>query len=114
MSKIRYFSASVEASSQRCRDDVWAHVAEMVASAFPEARPLSVEAPWRYVYKMPEGSRGLGLWQGTVLLRDDGPTSHVAWSLVLYPEPAELVVAESELILAEMDRTLTELMHRLR
>ena len=84
----------------------------MARRVFTEATDVSVEPPWRFVYEMPAGSGGLGLWQGTLLLRDDDEACHVAWSLVLYPEPADVVDEQAPLILRQMASGLDEVVHR--
>jgi hypothetical protein len=48
---------------------------------------LSFEPPWRRTYRV-EGETGLDLYEGTFLVRDDGPESHLAWGVVVDPEPS--------------------------
>ena len=49
---------------------------------------LSFEPPWRRAYQV-EGDTGLDLYQGTFALRDDGDECHLAWAVVIDPEPSE-------------------------
>ena len=112
MAKLRYFSASVERSVSAPRAAAWDEAVAMARRVFADAVDVSVESPWRFVYEMPSGSRGLGLWQGTLLLRDDGEACHVAWSLVLHPEPADVVTEQAPLILSQMESGLDEVVHR--
>ena len=109
--KIRYQSRSVEQHVDRPRTEVWPDVLAMVRAWEPSAE-LSVEAPWRIAYEMPTAGRAMTFWQSTVLIRDDGPTCHVAWSLVFDPEPDEAALAESEAVLADMRGQLGELAAR--
>ena len=46
---------------------------------------------------------------GTVLIRDDGPTCHVAWGLVFDPEPSDYALAEAERLLEVMSAQLGDL-----
>jgi hypothetical protein len=106
--KIRYESRSVEQPVDRPREEVWPAVVELVRGLGP-ADELAVEPPWRFAYEMPTDDSALGFWQSTVLIRDDGPTCHVAWSLVFDPEPDEAALAASEQILASMRAALATL-----
>lgn len=106
--KIRYQSRSVEQHVDRPRVDVWPAVVDMVRAWGPAAE-LSVEPPWRLAYEMPTEASALSFWQSTVLIRDDGPTCHVAWSLVFDPDPDDAAVAESERILTSMRERLAGL-----
>ena len=106
--KIRYQSRSVETHVDRPRDEVWPSVTAMIRGEQPSAE-LSVEPPWRFAYEMPTADSALSFWQSTVLIRDDGPTCHVAWSLVFDPEPDAAALAESERILAAMQAALDRL-----
>lgn len=106
--KIRYASRSVELPIGRPRDVVWPDVVTMVRAARP-AVELSLEPPWRFAYEMPTDGTGLSFWQSTVLIRDDGPTCHVAWSLVFDPDPDAAALAASERVLESMRNALVEL-----
>lgn len=106
--KIRYQSRSVEQHVDRPRQEVWPAAVEMVRAWRPAAE-LSVEAPWRLAYEMPTDDSPLSFWQSTVLIRDDGPTCHVAWSLVFDPDPDAEALAEAEQIVASMREQLTAL-----
>ena len=106
--KIRYQSRSVEQHVDRPRDLVWPDAVAMVRATNPSAE-LSVEPPWRFAYDMPTDDSALSFWQCTVLIRDDGPTCHVAWSLVFDPEPDDAALAESEQVLASMREDLAAL-----
>ena len=77
--------------------------------AWRPAAELSVEPPWRLAYEMPTDGSPLSFWQSTVLIRDDGPSCHVAWSLVFDPDPGADALAESERILASMIERLAVL-----
>ena len=104
--KIRYQSRSVETHVERPRDDVWADVVTMLRDEVGPAAELSFEPPWRFAYEMATDSSALEFWQSTVLIRDDGPTCHVAWGLVFDPEPSDAALAESVEILADMQAKL--------
>lgn len=106
--KIRYQSRSVEVHVDRPRDEVWPSVVEMIRRGEPSAE-LSVEPPWRFAYEMATGDTALSFWQSTVLIRDDGSSCHVAWSLVFDPEPDAEALQESERILADMRDALERL-----
>lgn len=106
--KIRYQSRSVEQRVERPRDEVWPAVLAMVRAWGPAAE-LSVEPPWRVAYEMATETSALDFWQSTVLIRDDGPTCHVAWGIVFDPEPDEPALAAVEEILDAMRRGLSEL-----
>ncbi len=47
---------------------------------------LSHEPPWRRSCQI-DGDTGLDLCQGTFVIRDDGDECHVAWAVVVDPEP---------------------------
>lgn len=49
-------------------------------------RTVSLEPPWRRVYQHVEGAPAR-FAQGSIAIRDDGPTSHLAWALVVEPLP---------------------------
>ena len=103
--KIRYQSRSVEQHVDRPRSDIWPDVLAMVRSWEPSAE-LAVESPWRIAYEMATDGSPLTFWQSTVLIRDDGPTCHIAWGLVFDPEPSEAALDESVEILAGMQASL--------
>ena len=92
--KIRYQSRSVEQHIDRPRSDIWPDVLAMVRSWEPSAE-LAVEPPWRIAYEMATDGSPLTFWQSTVMIRDDGPTCHVAWGLVFDPEPSDDALAEA-------------------
>ena len=74
-----------------------------ICTSTPDAAPLvetviSFEPPWRRVYEV-EGDTGLDLYQGTFALRDDGDECHLAWAVVVDPEPSEQGEAFLELAL---------------
>lgn len=48
---------------------------------------LSYEPPWRRAYSLTGEITGLELYHGTFLLGDDGPECHLAWGVVVDPEP---------------------------
>ena len=100
--KIRYQSRSVEQPVDRPREAVWPDVVEMLRTQVGPAEELSIEPPWRFAYEMNTEGRAMEYWQSTVLIRDDGPTCHIAWGLVFDPEPTDAALAESEQVLAEM------------
>ena len=49
---------------------------------------LSFEPPWRRVYEVTGAATHLDLYQGTFVLRDDGPECHLSWGAVVDPEPS--------------------------
>jgi len=106
--KIRYQSRSVEQHIDRPRSDIWPDVLAMVRSWEPSAE-LAVESPWRIAYEMATDGSPLTFWQSTVLIRDDGPTCHVAWGLVFDPEPSDDALAEAERLLEVMSAQLGDL-----
>ena len=110
--KIRYQSRSVEQRVGRPRDQVWVDVLAIIREQIVPAVELSVEPPWRFAYEMDTADSGFEFWQSTVLIRDDGPTCHVAWGLVFDPEPSEAALAESEQILADLQSKLDGLADR--
>lgn len=114
--KVRYQSRSVEQHVEARRDEVWPEVVAMIRDAVKPVEELSVEAPWRFAYEMDTSDSPLSFWQSTVLIRDDGPTCHVAWGLVYDPEPAEAELAEAELaemLTTEADRILADMEQKL-
>ena len=80
----------------------------MVRGWEPSAE-LAVESPWRIAYEMATDDSPLTFWQSTVLIRDDGPTCHVAWGLVFDPEPSDDALAEAERLLEVMSAQLGDL-----
>jgi hypothetical protein len=48
-------------------------------------RTISLEPPWRRVYQHVEGAPAR-FAQGTIAIRDDGATCHVAWALIAEAE----------------------------
>ena len=106
--KIRYQSRSVEQHIDRPRSDIWPDVLAMVRGWEPSAE-LAVESPWRIAYEMATDDSPLTFWQSTVLIRDDGPTCHVAWGLVFDPEPSDDALAEAERLLEVMSAQLGDL-----
>ncbi|MEM9202886.1 MAG: hypothetical protein AAGC53_14580 [Actinomycetota bacterium] len=103
--KIRYTSRSVEVHVDRPRTEVWPDVVAMV-EAQGSSTALSVEPPWRLVYEVPTDATVLSFWQSTVLIRDDGPTCHVAWGIVFDPDPSAEVVAAADVIVDGMRTAL--------
>ena len=106
--KIRYSSRSVEVHVGRPRSEVWPDVVAVIAAQEPTVE-LSVEPPWRFAYEMSTEGSGLSFWQSTVLIRDDGPTCHVAWSLVFDPDPEPSTLAAADQILDAMRTALDRL-----
>ena len=106
--KIRYTSRSVEQHVDRPREDVWPAVLDMIRAWDPAAE-LSVEMPWRVAYEMDTADTALSFWQSTVLIRDDGPTCHVAWGLVFDPEPDAGALAAADDIVERMRTDLGRL-----
>jgi polyketide cyclase/dehydrase/lipid transport protein len=49
---------------------------------------LSFEPPWRRCYKVEGTGTGLDLYEGTFVIRDDGPECHISWGVVVDPEPS--------------------------
>lgn len=50
---------------------------------------LSLEPPWRRSYKVEGAATNLDLYEGTFVIRDDGPECHLSWGVVVDPEPSE-------------------------
>ena len=48
-------------------------------------RTITLEPPWRRVYEV-EGAPVV-LYQGTIAIRDDGPSCYVAWAALVDPLP---------------------------
>ena len=106
--KIRYQSRSVEQGVDRPREAVWPAVLEMIRSLEPAAE-LAVEPPWRLAVEMDTTDSALTFWQTTVLIRDEGPTCHIAWGLVFDPEPSDAALAEADQLLVDMQARLAEI-----
>ena len=100
--KIRYQSRSVEQAVERPRAEVWADVVAMVRMVLEPAAELSVEPPWRFAVEMDTGGSALDFWQSTIVIRDDGPTCHVAWGMVFDPEPTDAGWVEADTITTRM------------
>ncbi len=66
---------------------------------------LSFEPPWRRAYQV-DGDTGLDLYQGTFTIRDDGDECHLAWSVVVNPDPSPEGQAFLDLAIAEIDTFL--------
>ena len=111
--KIRYQSRSVETHVDAPRDAAWEHIVAVIRDEIAPSEELSFEPPWRFAYEMATDASALEFWQSTVLIRDDGPTCHVAWGLVFDPEPSDAALAESVEILADMQARLDALAARL-
>ena len=102
--KIRYQSRSVETHVD-ARDAVWQRIVAVIRNG--PARPGTVvRAAVAFCLRGRHRRLGLDFWQSTVLIRDDGPTCHIAWGLVFDPEPSEAAVDESVEILARMQASL--------
>ena len=54
----------------------------MIRDEVQPAEELSFEPPWRFAYEVDTTDSALAFWQSAVLIRDDGPTCHIAWGLV--------------------------------
>jgi hypothetical protein len=67
---------------------------------------LSFEPPWRRCARVDGGATGLHLFEGTFVVRDDGPECHVAWGVVVDPEPTEQGWAFLERAMTAMDDLL--------
>ena len=106
--KLKHQSRSVEQHLAVPRSEVWPAVEALVDELGPAAR-LSVEPPWRLAFEMDTSASALDFWQGTFLIRDDGAECHVAFGLVFDPVPSEAVLAEVEVILADIARRLAAL-----
>ena len=63
---------------------------------------LSYEPPWRRSCRI-DGDTGLELYQGTFVIRDDGDECHLAWAVVVNPEPSATGQAFLESAIAGMD-----------
>ena len=50
---------------------------------------LSLEPPWRRSYKVEGAGTHLDIYEGTFVLRDDGPECHLSWGVVVDPEPGD-------------------------
>ncbi|MEM8705377.1 MAG: hypothetical protein AAGE98_02895 [Actinomycetota bacterium] len=111
--KIRYQSRSVETHVAAPRDLAWDDIVTVIRDEVRPAEELSFEPPWRFAYEMPTHDSALEFWQSTLLIRDDGPTCHVAWGLVFDPEPSDAALDESVEILADMQAKLDALAARL-
>jgi len=68
-----------------------------------------VEAPWRLCAEDAGSHPELDFFEGTFVIRDDGPTCHVSWGLVFDPEPSDAGLAEVERALAATAGLLDEL-----
>jgi len=114
--KIRYTSRSLERHIMAPREHAWAvflaaiedgvggyvvegdpaphgvgavlHVRLHDSSAPLVETVLSFEPPWRRSYKV-EGDLPLDFFEGTFVFRDDGEECHLAWGVVVDPEPTE-------------------------
>ena len=104
--KIRYQSRSVETHVDAPRDAVWERIVAVIRDEVQPAEELSFEPPWRFAYEVDTTDSALAFWQSTVLIRDDGPTCHIAWGLVFDPEPSGAALDESVEILAGMQASL--------
>ena len=86
--KIRYQSRSVETHVDAPRDAVWERIVAVIRDEVQPAEELSFEPPWRFAYEVDTTDSALAFWQSTVLIRDDGPTCHIAWVSCSIPNPA--------------------------
>lgn len=67
---------------------------------------LSFEPPWRRCARLEGATTGLDHVEGTFVLRDDGPECHLAWGIVVDPDPSPQGWAFLERALAGMDAVL--------
>lgn len=111
--KIRYQSRSVERSIGVPREQVWPEVVTLLGNGRWSVNDLSVEPPWRIAVELGREGSELEILQSTVLIRDDGPTCHVAWGLVFDPEPSDPGLRWAEGLLVTMASELEELAARL-
>ena len=103
----KHQSRSVERHFDRPRSAVWPLILAAVDSS--PAEPLAIEAPWRLCSEDAGSYPDLDFFQGTFVIRDDGPTCHVSWGLVFDPEPTEAGLAAAESALAETAALLDRL-----
>lgn len=89
MSRVKHQSRSVELHVDAPRHRVWPALVEVIESAVDIDAALSVEPPWRYCYDAAGTEPDLEFFQGTFVIRDDGPECHVSWGVVFDPEPSE-------------------------
>lgn len=95
MPNVKHVSRSLERHVMASRDHTWAVLlAEIERGVGPYGEPLvetvlSFEPPWRRCYKVEGTGTGLDLYEGTFVIRDDGPECHISWGVVVDPEPSE-------------------------
>jgi hypothetical protein len=98
MPNKKHVSRSLERHVMASRDHTWAVLlAEIERGVGPyivDGQPLvetvlSLEPPWRRCYKVEGPATGLDLYEGTFVIRDDGPECHLSWGVVVDPEPSE-------------------------
>ena len=104
--KIRYQSRSVETHVDAPRNAVWERIVAVVRNLDRSTTELSFEPPWRFAYEVDTADSALEFWQSTVLIRDDGPTCHIAWGIVFDPEPSEAALDETAETLTHMQASL--------
>ena len=103
----KHQSRSVERHFDAPRSVVWPRILEAVLSSPAEA--LAIEAPWRLCSEDAVSHPDLEFFQGTFVIRDDGPTCLVSWGLVFDPEPTEAGLAAVESALAATTALLDQL-----
>ncbi len=86
---------------------MWPRILDAVEAS--GATLLAVELPWRLCAEDAASHPDLGFFQGTFVIRDDGPTCHVSWGLVFDPEPTEAGLAEVDRALATTAVLLAEI-----
>lgn len=77
---------------------MWPRIAAAVESS--SATTLAVEPPWRISAEDAQSHPDLEFFEGTFVIRDDGPTCLVSWGLVFDPEPTEAGIAAAKQALA--------------
>lgn len=115
--KVRYVSRSLERHIMAPRDLVWSvmlrEIQTLTGGYVVEGDPaphgvgsvihlaavgdigplvetvLSFEPPWRRAYKVEGDTLPLDFYEGTFVLRDDGPECHISWGVVIDPEPTD-------------------------
>ncbi len=102
--KKRYTTVVVEQPIDAPRAHAWESVLAVAATEpFATHEQLAVEPPWRWVYRADDDQ--VAFYEGTITIRDDGPTCHLSWSLVLDPLP-DSTPDETEAYLSDQKSTL--------
>jgi phenylpyruvate tautomerase PptA (4-oxalocrotonate tautomerase family) len=93
--KVRHVSRSLERHVGAPREHTWGMLLAEIeqASWFPADASLvetvlSLEPPWRRCAAVGGPATGLDLFEGTFVIRDDGPECHVSWGVVVDPDPS--------------------------